>query len=246
MGSLSLLGVLLVMARSIVSAEVWEANIPAHLVFSGAMSLLLILSLAAVNSCRKPRERRRNLTARVADQGDVRSIGALIDALSLADTRTHTIALDAICERLPLLKTGDETLLTKSQCARLSYLLSLPVESPLHKDIRALFRPADQRSIDLRVAILQAFEQIGDSKVLPVVTQLVSRKPGTIGERRIHEAAVSCLAALQLRQEQARSSQTLLRASHLAPAASDTLLRPAEGSQETSSAELLRADVSPS
>ena len=158
LGGLSILGAVVILARSIVGAD-------AQLILSGTMSpLLVILSLFVVNSRRKPRLHRRDLTARVVDLHDVRLIDALIDALSLGDTKTQEIAMDGLCNLLPLLRSTDEALLTPSICAKLCFLLSLPVESPLHKNVRALFQPASHRSIDFRVAILQAFEHVGDSQ----------------------------------------------------------------------------------
>jgi len=226
-GGLSLFGALMIAVKLVCDTETWNAFIPAQCILSGTVSFGLIGSLFAVNSARKPRHRRRTLALRVADQYDVRSIGPLIDALNLDDAQTREIAAVALTDRLPHLGEDDDARLTESQRTRLCHLLSLPVESPLHKDIRALFRPADSRAIDFRVAILRALEKVGDSKAIPIVRQLATRKPGTPGERRIREAAITCLSALELRAEQLRSRRTLLRASHPNAAAPDTLLRPA-------------------
>ena len=214
-------------------------SFPAHVVLSGTLSVGLILSLFIVNSARKPRLRRRTLTARIADQYDVRSVGPLIDALHLDDAKTREIAIAALTDLLPCLKASDTALLDESQRAKLCHLLSVPVENPLHKDVRALFQPADSRAIAFRVAILQAFEQVGDSKALPVV-RLAKVKRKTEGEKRIQEAAQACMPALQLRADCEGRSRTLLRAANAAASHEDTLLRPAGGQQKAEPEKLLR------
>ncbi|HLK56104.1 MAG TPA: hypothetical protein VKU00_06055 [Chthonomonadaceae bacterium] len=114
------------------------------------------------------------------------------------------------------------------------------VENPLHKDVRALFRPADSRAIAFRVAILQAFAQVGDSKALPVVERLAKGETKTEGEKRIQEAAQACMPALQLRADCAGHSRTLLCAANAAASHEDTLLRPAGGQQKAEPEKLLR------
>lgn len=200
-------------------------------------SLLVLLSLS---SDRRRRQRHRHLTVNVVKQHEVRSIGPLIDALKLDDIKAREIAQDALTSLLPRLRASDTSLLNAAQRANLCQLLSLPVENPLFKDVRDLFRPAKNREIDIRVAILQAFEQVGDSKALSVVERLAKRDVKTVGEKRIQEAAKQCLPALQLRAEEQRSSQTLLRAADVSSRATDTLLRAATGMQEAQSEQLLR------
>jgi hypothetical protein len=80
----------------------------------------------------------------------------------------------------------------------------------------------------LRLAILQAFEQIGDERAIPWVTDLRDT-PRMSPE--VRQAAAECLPALQNRARLAHESATLLRASSaMNPAdASSVLLRPASG-----------------
>jgi hypothetical protein len=181
------------------------------------------------------------MAAKLIEQGDMRSIGPLVDALHLDDGMTREIAFAALIDLLPRLKASDAALLNEAQRAKLCQLLSLPVENPLYKDIRGLFRPANNKAVDFRVAIRQAFAQVGDSKALGVVERLATREAKTEGERRIQEAAEACLPALQTRADLERSSQTLLRASMPSSDASDTLLRPATGTQDSAPEQLLRA-----
>jgi hypothetical protein len=239
LGGVSAFAALMIVVKSLLGEERWEALLPAHIIVSGTMSLLLILSFFIVYSVGKPRRRQRKLTAQVADQYDVRSIGPLIDALYLDDPQTREIAITALTERLPHLKASDADLLDEAQRARLCYLLSVPIENPLHKDVRRLFRPADSRAIAFRVAILQAFAQVGDSKTLPFVERLAKGEARTEGEKRLQEAAQDCLPALQLRVKLESHSRTLLRAAH-ALTGTETLLRPATGRPDTDPQSLLR------
>ncbi len=167
-------------------------------------------------------------------------LARLIDALKLDDLKTREIAQDALISVLPRLQASDAALLNDAQRAKLCHILSLPVENPLFKDVRYLFQPARNSAIDIRIAILQAFEQVGDSKALSVVERLAKREAGSAGEKRIQEAANQCLPALQLRTEEQRSSQTLLRAADASSAATDTLLRATTGTQDVQTEQLLR------
>ena len=211
---------------------------PAFIV--GFVAVLFLLAIFSLPSARRQHQRRRRLTATVAEQYDVRSIGALIDALKLDDLKTREIAQDALISVLPRLQASDATLLHDAQRAKLCHILSLPVENPLFKDVRYLFQPARNSAIDIRIAILQAFEQVGDNKALSVVERLAKREAGSAGEKRIQEAARQCLPALQLRTEEQRSSQTLLRAVDASTAGTDILLQAATGTQDVQPEQLLR------
>lgn len=238
---LSVFGALMIAGKSLFGEDRWYTLLTPQVACSVLLSIGLILSLAMVTSASKPRKRRRALTAQVAEQDDIRAIGPLIDALHLDDAMTREVAIDALTKLLPRLQASDAALLNTSQRAKLCFLLSLPMESPLYKDLRAIFHPADSRAVAFRIAILRAFKQIGDSKALSIVKQVAAWDPKTQGEKEVKETAVACLPAMQKRIEQVKSSQTLLRASHPSAAASDTLLRAATGNQEVAPGELLRA-----
>src|SRR5205085_7757478 len=112
--------------------------------------------------------------------------GPLIDAwggaLATGDRATKDLAARALVERLPQLKASDAGLLDRVHRDRLCLLLGIYVENPLYKDLQNLFRPNSDLAVDLRVAILQAFAQIGDSKALPVVERLARGEARTTGE----------------------------------------------------------------
>lgn len=235
---------LLMAAKLALGEDAWNSLFPARVVLPGTLSVGLIVSLFIVNSARNARLRRRALIAQVADQQDqfnTRSIGPLIDALYLDDAKTREIAIAALTEILPTLKASDTALLNESQRARLCYLISVSVDNPLHKDVRALFRPADTRAIAFRVAILQAFEQVGDSNALAVVERLARGETKTAGESLIREAALACLPALQMRTQCEDRSRTLLRAAGAEANHEVALLRPVDGQHEVEPEKLLRS-----
>jgi hypothetical protein len=116
---------------------------------------------------------------------------------------------------------------------------------------------------ELMICVLKALEQVGDETALGPVRRLAALSPARIEEnircyrqadvsslrgsafwedvKRVRQAAVECLEALEVRLESREQAQTLLRASdstHVDP--SGTLLRPAVGGNETASEELLR------
>ena len=92
----------------------------------------------------------------------------------------------------------------------------------------------------LLCAILAALEQVGDKSALPAVSRLESMLAITAAQRSVRTAAKRCLPYLNANAENARSSQTLLRASSASEVSSDTLLRPSSN-QETPPEQLLRA-----
>ncbi len=186
------------------------------------------------------RERRRKMASSLAGEFDVRSIGPLIDVWKTDDKQTTEISEKALIDLLPRLKASDSALLDEQHRARLCYCLSLPLENPLYKDARSFLRPATEKQIAFRVAILQAFKQVGDSSAFPFVERLAKREAKTTGEKRVKEAAEVCLPVLRLRAKQERPGRTLLRAADGTMADENKLLRPVAGARESDSEMLLR------
>jgi hypothetical protein len=100
----------------------------------------------------------------------------------------------------------------------------------------ALLKALGGKDRDLTLAILKAWEQVGDEKALPAVERLAA---GT-WDSRVRAAADACLPALRQRAELARQRDTLLRPASAPGTGSEVLLRPAAGPGETSAALLLR------
>ena len=200
--------------------------------FCGASARFLYGSL-------KPRRRRRQLAKKIARLEDIRAVGPLINSLGCEDGIMHYIAIEGLIRLLPLLKASDAERITPQQRTILCQVLAQPADIPMLNTYGYIFRRPDENDIRIRVAILKAFEQIGDQKVLPFVEALANGSARTAGQKQIKQAAEECLPALHLRVSQMQSSQTLLRASQAADASPETLLRAAVGS-ETAPDQLLR------
>lgn len=204
--------------------------------------LLVFLSatLGLLNMAMRPRKRRRVLAHALARREDVRAIGPLIDALGLDDAGVHEIAADGLIRLLPRLKASDADLLSDAQKSVLIRILNEPIGTFVAGSVGYVFRLATNRDFELRLAILKAFEQVGDKRMIGVVERLANIKPKNAGQKRIKEAAEACLPALQSRIEQKTYSQTLLRAAEVTDAAPATLLRAATGTASESPEQLLR------
>ena len=81
-------------------------------------------------------------------------------------------------------------------------------------------------SEDLILAVLKAFERVGDASALPSVERLATALGKTSAERRIREAALECLPFLRWRIEQMHATQTLLRSANPPDTPPAVLLRP--------------------
>lgn len=163
----------------------------------------------------------------LAKESDVHGVGALAEALEWPDTQVRRIAGNALISLLPQLRASDAGLLGPRQRECLHNVLKM--------------RNAASESA-LMLAILKAWEQVGDASALPVVERLARSSALTNRQRRVRDAALQCLPYLHNRADATRGHQTLLRASspsEIAPV--EVLLRPAQASVESDSGQLLRA-----
>lgn len=112
------------------------------------------------------------------------------------------------------------------------------------------------RHFEAAIGILEALQRIGDDWALPTVRKLTRMNTNgtfrTVDKRMakaeycrrlkmIREAAEACLPFLEMRMEEQKQAETLLRASEPGAAAPDTLLRAAEhASPEIPPEQLLR------
>ncbi len=94
------------------------------------------------------------------------------------------------------------------------------------------------------LAAFSALEKVGDEASLEAVRKAADRAGGRPRGEALREAAETCLAALSLRAEEHKQSQTLLRASSPNAGGSNSLLRPTEGVATEDQRELLRAGSS--
>ena len=90
------------------------------------------------------------------------------------------------------------------------------------------------------LAILKAFEAVGDVYIRKYVNTLAELRPRTEIDKTLCTAAKRCLAKIDERTGKVAERKTLLRASSAVPASPDELLRPASAAGQTHEAELLR------
>jgi hypothetical protein len=197
---------------------------------SPVLSLPFVLAYSfAIFRARVVGERWKTTAAELAKSNDKRYIGPLIEAMATLDVNIRQgTAREAVISLLPQLKAGDAGLLNAEQRGILHRILGgMPV-----------FNRRDAISLD--VAILKAYEQVGDGSALPLVERLANgERAGCY--RQVREAAQACLPFLQMRAAQERASHELLRAADGNLTSEAVLLRPASGAIETDTQELLRA-----
>ncbi len=174
---------------------------------------------------------------RLSEAWDPRAVGVLAVVGQDSDVILRQQAQDALLKLLPRIRASDATYIDAEGMKALIGLL------------REDFDP-------LRLAILQALEQIGDERAVPMVMDL---RDSPRVRLEVRQAAAECLPALENRARLARESATLLRASSgLSPteassvllrpassaeAAADNLLRPVENEVVASSAQLETTDL---
>jgi len=151
----------------------------------------------------------KNAAGALARYDDVRGVGFLAEAMEYGDKGIERQAETALVRLLPRLRATDHALLTEPQRRCLD---------------RALVK---RRSPELALAILAAYEQVGDEKSVELVERIASAQIPAIKDHRVIKRAAEVLPALRHRAELVRAAQTLLRPADKADA--DILLRPASG-----------------
>jgi len=151
---------------------------------------------------------RRNAARTLGEAGDPRAVGVLAIALEDGDALVRRGAEEALHKLLPRVRAGDA-----------AYITAEPMQ--------ALLSLLETGSDSLRIALLQALEQIGDERAIPYVNYLIVFGPSSVRRR-----AQECLPYLEERARLARESATLLRASSATAVATAPhhLLRPAYAS----------------
>jgi hypothetical protein len=176
----------------------------------------------------------RKVALELTKVDDLRCVGALVDVWNSPGRIDYPVhiceqARTALTRLLPRLEAGDAPLLKETQRAVLRSILTSTANANSVKD-------AD---VDFTLAILKAFENVGDWKSAPYVKRLT----GSVTPKRIRDAASECLPYLQALAEKHKPGETLLRASSANEAANvspETLLRPAAPQQDVAPDTLLR------
>ena len=167
----------------------------------------------------------------LGQSGNVNAIPMLIDAINMnVTTKYRRRVTRALTLLLPLLKASDANLLTPLR----RYTLNVMLGSCFQPHLRGV----DE---EFTLAILKAYEQVGDAKAIPVVERIANHNPRNDGQRRIQQAAEACLPLLRANSGEVASTQTLLRASTRQTNTPDVLLRATVAASPTRPAELLRA-----
>jgi hypothetical protein len=161
----------------------------------------------------------------LAEVDDIQCVGVLAEAMEYTDKHgkvdieTRTVAESALIRLLPRVQATDRELFSLEQRLCLN---------------KALLR--DNKPLTL--AILSAYEQVGDESCIGPVEKILAGKSALNGDEALNRAATHCLVALKENVETQRLSRTLVRP--FMGSTDETLLRPVEGSSQTDTSLLLR------
>ena len=193
----------------------------------------------------------RKAVQALANFDDIRAVPCLIEALDYNDAAMQEVANEQLPGLLARMQASDADLLTKDHHTILNKVLKTNL--PRNKSRKSFMRTAISKRFikailgssrydsGLRMAILQALQQVGDESSLPVVEELAEGNGQAKKSPELQQAAQDCLPFLRQRAEHQQQMQTLLRASdrNLTPVA--MLLHPAmPAALDTDAAELLR------
>lgn len=234
---LVLIGLMFRYGNILIGEEKWASLM--SMPFLWMPFLFAPIGLACFKMLARPISETRMKTLRLGAYQDPRAINTLVSTLATENRKTLRHSHESLIEILPRLKASDVGCLDNMSHAKLRRILEKPVESMLHSDLIYIFGGWPDREVELRIAILKAFEQVGDESDLAVVEKLCSREAKTDRGKRIRDAALECLPFLKIRVVASNASNTLLRGSSN-PDNSETLLRPVRHSRENDTETLLR------
>ena len=171
-------------------------------------------------------------TDTLARMGGPKAIPILLDSLAANASHKHRKAVfSALTVLLPQMQASDVSLLTPQHRYMLNMLLG-------QSHLPTWLAGAEYA---LALAILKAYEQVGDAKAIPIVKRLADSKPRNERQRKIQAAAEDCLPLLQAHVGGMDVAHSLLRASMPDTNAPKILLRAATADTSTNRDELLRA-----
>ena len=174
--------------------------------------VLLIPTLFLFNLCLSYAIWPHRLRARVdaiVKFGYLQSVGPLAEALEMSDSEVTETAIRALIRLLPRLKASDASLINPHQ------------RSCLNEALRW------NRDIDLTLAILAAWEQVGDTGAIEDVEGLAAGQGSGGRIPKIKAAAQECLPLLLQSAGRQQNNTQLLRPVDGSIMPKDTLLRPA-------------------
>ena len=151
---------------------------------------------------------------------DVKIAGLFALCLRYKDKEVQKIARYALQRLLPRVQASDKPYFSTAEMQALIDALRKQKGYPT-----------------LMISLLKGLEQIGDERALANVAALIN-DPDVFPE--VRRAARECLPFLEVRAEQVKMAQTLLRASSGYEISPETLLRPVQGVATNDAHELLR------
>lgn len=193
-------------------AEGWLADLRNVLVPAGLL-LQAVLSAAQLSRLSRPSRAYRKALLALTQSEDRAAVGPLLEALHgpriLPDPLLQSALFGALARLLPYLHMDDAGHLTERQ----------------KSSLRRLLRDSDSPP-DLILAAILAVGQMEMVSARSAIERLARGRAATPAERRVHDAAVYCLATLEISRGEEAAGSGLLRAS-LPPANQAVeLLRP--------------------
>ena len=148
---------------------------------------------------------RRAAVAAMSRAKNTRYVGALASCLDDPDPHVRRSAAQSLRHILPHMQARDRNHLSPNE-------------------MNALLRALDGDDPDLAVAVLTAFQQIGDKRALRRVAFLID---SPVHYESVRNAAWECLPQVKLRLQEAQEAEALLRPAHdVENTHSEDLLRP--------------------
>ena len=175
------------------------ASVYPFMIWSAVGSLLSVVATSG--------KLRRQCYKLLATYDDVRVIEPFVQAMAHGLEDVKLPAIIALTQLLPKLKPADARLLSHDSRRILNEMLVNNVK------------------VDFVLAILSAWEQIGDAEAIPFVEQLTLGKGATGGNQIVRDAAQVALPTLQASAVRNAASDTLLRSSQSSDSSS-LLLHP--------------------
>ncbi len=163
---------------------------------------------------------RRGAITALENTDDIKFIGLFALFLNDKDNEIRSVAKKVLIRLLPKARASDAQYINKDEMQA--------IIDTLRKQ---------KQDAGFMLALLRGLEQIGDERALANVAALTDDSSVSPS---VKLAARECLPYLQIRAEQAKQAQTLLRASSGNETAPETLLRPAQGVAPNDERQLLR------
>jgi hypothetical protein len=178
-----------------------------HLHWSIWLGYPMLIPLSLLFSSKAASQRHQAATATLARFDDVRAVGPLAEALEFQDKHVRPYAVQSLIRLLPRLKASNASLLNVQQRACLN-------------------RALNGENTELTLAILKAWEQVGDVAAITVVDRLAKNQRRGRQMPEVIVAAQECLRFLRQSTERRQSDSELLRPAGADQTSSDVLLRP--------------------